>query len=89
MTATTRNARMLLAADFELLGPDLSEWADIVEETFAFHNQEQPLADFEVLRGDIEAVSYSSPTLVVTIERVGARLAGWVPNCRTSRSTRW
>jgi hypothetical protein len=76
--ATTRNARMLLDADFELLGPDLSEWADIVEETFAFHNQEQPLADFEVLRGDIEAIAYSSPTLGATIERVGNRLAGQV-----------
>ena len=78
VSATTRNARMLLASDFELLGPDLSEWADIVEETFAFHNQEQPLADFEVLRGYIEAISYSSPTLGATIERVGARLGGWV-----------
>jgi len=73
--ATKRNERMLLDADFELLGPDQSEWAEIVEETFAFHNQEQPLADFGLLHGDIEAISYGAPTLGATIERVGERLA--------------
>ena len=72
--ATRRNTRMLLAPDFELVGPDQSEWADIVEETFAFHNHEQSLADFEVLHRDIEAEAYSSPTLGTTIERVGQRL---------------
>ncbi|MBU2698088.1 ATP-binding protein [Pimelobacter sp. 30-1] len=69
--ATSRNERILLQSDFELTGPADSEWAEIVEETFAFHNQEQPLADFEVLRENIETVADGSPTLGATIERVG------------------
>jgi hypothetical protein len=73
--ATKRNERILLASDFELVGPDQSEWAEIVEETFAFHNQEQLLADFGLLHGDIEAVAYGSPTLGATIERIGERIA--------------
>jgi len=73
--ATSRNERILLATDFELEGPERAEWAEIVEETFAFHNQEQPLADFELLRGRIEEVVDSSPTLGSTIENVGAVLA--------------
>lgn len=69
--ATTRNERVLLQADFELVGPAAAEWANIVEETFAFHNQEQPLADFGLLRGDIEAVADTTATLGRTIELVG------------------
>lgn len=75
-TATTRNERILLTKQFELEGPDQSDWAEIVEETFAFHNQEQPLADFEVLRESIEEVADSSPTLGSAIEAVGELLAG-------------
>lgn len=73
--ATTRNERILLQRDFELKGPDESEWAEIVEETFAFHNQEQPLADFEVLRENIETAADAAPTLGATIETVGGLLA--------------
>jgi adenylate kinase family enzyme len=73
--ATSRNERTLLSGDFELHGPEQAEWAEIVEETFAFHNQEQPLADFEVLRENIETVADSSPTLGATIEGVGELLA--------------
>lgn len=76
VSATTRNERILLEGNFELEGPNDSEWAEIVEETFAFHNQQQPLADFEVLRENIEQVADSSPTLGATIERVGGLLAG-------------
>lgn len=73
--ATTRNSRILLAKDFELMGPDRDEWAEIVEETFAFHNQEQTLADFEVLRENIEQAVDDSSTLGSTIEAVGEMLA--------------
>lgn len=69
--ATKRNERILLAPDFELLGPDQSEWTEIVEETFAFHNHEQPLADFGLLHDEIEAIAYGSPTLGTAIQRVG------------------
>jgi hypothetical protein len=73
--ATSRRARVLLAPDFELHGPEQAEWAEIVEETFAFHNQEQPLADFEVLRETIEEIVDGSPTLGATIESVGELIA--------------
>jgi hypothetical protein len=69
--ATKRNERILLAPDFELVGPEQSEWSEIVEETFAFHNHEQPLADFGLLHDEIEAIAYGSPTLGTTIQRVG------------------
>ncbi|CCH85800.1 conserved protein of unknown function [Modestobacter italicus] len=72
--ATSRNERILLAGDFELMGPEQTEWAEIVEETFAFHNQEQPLADFEVLRTNIDEVADVAPTLGATIEAVGELL---------------
>lgn len=73
--ATSRNERILLQRDFELHGPEPDEWAEIVEETFAFHNQEQPLADFEVLRENIELLAETAPTLGATIEAVGELLA--------------
>lgn len=73
--ATSRNERILIAGDFELIGPEKSHWAEIVEETFAFHNQEQPLADFEVLRENIEGIADTAPTLGATIEGVGDSLA--------------
>ncbi len=72
--ATKRNERVLLAPDFELAGPEQSEWAEIVEDTFAFHNHQRPLADFGLLGGEIEAIAYGSPTLGTTIQRVGERL---------------
>ncbi|APX32414.1 hypothetical protein BH708_06400 [Brachybacterium sp. P6-10-X1] len=75
IAATSRNERILLAKDFELIGPEKKDWAEIVEETFEFHNQSQPLADFEVLREDIEAVVDEAPTLGRTIELVGELLA--------------
>lgn len=73
--ATSRNERILLASGFSLAGPEEGEWTSIVEETFSFHNQEQPLADFGVLVSDIRAESDGAPTLGATIERVG-RLLG-------------
>lgn len=73
--ATSRNTRILLSPDFELEGPKEDEWSDIVEETFAFHNQEQPLADFEVLRSDIESIADAQDTLGSTIVGVAELLA--------------
>lgn len=76
--ATSRNERILVQPDFELNGPKQETWSDIVEETFAFHNQEQPLADFGLLRGDIETIADGAPTLGRTIEQVGESLGGHV-----------
>jgi hypothetical protein len=76
-TATSRNERILLRSDFELVGPPKAEWAEIVEETFAFHNQNQPLADFEILREDIETIADTAPTIGSTIEEVADRLGAY------------
>ncbi|WP_380278660.1 hypothetical protein [Kitasatospora purpeofusca] len=75
--ATSRNERILLARDFELTGPQRSNWAEIVEETFAFHNRNQPLADFEVLTSDVEEISDKSPTIGAAIEAVAEKLASY------------
>lgn len=68
--ATSRNTRILLSRDFQLDGPQRDDWPRIVEETFEFHNAEQPLADFEVLRGDIEQVADQAETIGQCIEGV-------------------
>lgn len=74
--ATTRNARILLAADFELAGPRVDDWPDITDETFRFHNQERTLADFEVIEEDLREISRNAETVGGAIEDVGQRLAG-------------
>lgn len=76
-SATSRNERILLAPDFELSGPAKEAWPEIVQETFAFHNQGQPLADFEVLSSDIDNVADNAATLGRAIEEVGERLASY------------
>ena len=53
----------------------LEDWGDIVDETFAFHNRDEPLANYEILRGDIDSIVDSSDTIGRTIEKVGTRLA--------------
>lgn len=72
--ATSRNTRILLSQDFQLEGPQRNEWPRIVEETFEFHNAEQPLADFEVLRGDIDKVADEAETIGQCIEGVAELL---------------
>lgn len=72
--ATSRNRRILVKEDFVLLGPSKSEWPDIVEETFRFHN-DKDLSDFELIREDLEQISREADTIGTTIEQVGLRLA--------------
>ena len=76
--ATTRNRRIVAAKDFELRGPEKTEWPPIIEETFSFHNQEKILADFEILEADTREISKQNDTLGSTIEEVGGRLAAYV-----------
>lgn len=76
--ATRRNTRILLSRDFTLDGPPRVEWARLVEETFEFHNAEQPLADYEVLRTDIDQVVDDRETIGQCIEGVADLLAGSV-----------
>lgn len=72
--ATTRNRRILVNDKFELSGPAKSEWPDIVEETFRFHN-ERDLSDFEIIREDLEEIARNNETIGGAIEQVGLRLA--------------
>ncbi|WP_370216640.1 hypothetical protein [Thalassolituus sp.] len=74
VSATSRNKRILLSKDFDLSGPEKSEWAKIVEETFSFHNSEKPLSDFGIIRDDIEVISLDASTIGECIELIGARL---------------
>jgi len=74
VSATTRNKRILLSGDFVLDGPEKSDWAQIIEETFTFHNSEKPLSDFGIIRDDIVEVSHDVSTIGECIEQVGNRL---------------
>jgi len=74
VSATTRNKRILLSRDFNLSGPERSEWAQIIEETFSFHNSDTPLSDFGVIRDDLVEISHDASTIGECIELVGTRL---------------
>ncbi len=76
--ATSRNRRILVAADFELVGPSSNEWPQIIEETFRFHNQDKDLADFEILEGDLRQISDGEESLGDAIEVAGERLFEYV-----------
>jgi hypothetical protein len=73
--ATSRNRRILVSADFELIGPPSSEWPGIVEETFRFHNQERDLSDYEIISEDLVDISRQVDTIGQVIEQVGERLS--------------
>ena len=61
--ATRRNRRLLLMHDFEIKGPEKNEWPSIIDETFAAHNLDQPLSDYQVLEGDIVDISHDVETI--------------------------
>ncbi len=71
--ATSRNTRLLARADFELAALPRSDWPDVIQETFEFHNEGSELADFQVLRPRLEEVSRTAPTLGAAIEYTGDR----------------
>jgi hypothetical protein len=73
-TATSRNRRILVAQDFELVGPPEADWPAIIEETFRFHNQDRDLADFEVLEQDLQILSTQADSIGEAIEAAGAKL---------------
>lgn len=73
--STTRNARLLAHKEFEIVGPAKTEWPQIVEETFSFHNSETPLADYGIIFEDIQKIARTEQTLGRTIIVVGDSLA--------------
>lgn len=74
-SATTRNKRILVDDQFEIVSIERSEWPGIIQETFQFHNQEKSLSDYEVLEVDLGEISDGSPTLGACIEEIGSKLA--------------
>lgn len=78
--ATSRNSRILSCENFEIKGPEKSEWVEIILETFAAHNSDAPLADYDILPGDIQEIVKRKPTLGDTIEAVADKLAESIPN---------
>jgi hypothetical protein len=79
VAATSRNERILVQPDFELSGPSRDEWPGIIEETFRFHNHDNPLADYRIIADDLREISIESDTVGTAIERTGSRLAKFVP----------
>jgi len=73
--ATSRNKRILVAADFEISGVARTEWPAIIQETFQFHNQEKALSDYEVLDVDLAEISDEAATLGTAIEDTGTKLS--------------
>lgn len=78
--ATTRNRRILIKKDFDIIGPSKDKWPSIIEETFSFHNEGQALADFEIIQSDILKVTDENDTLGDAIEEVGSLLARFADN---------
>lgn len=76
--ATTRNRRILLDKTFEIEGLSIDVWPDIIAETFQFHNQEKDLADYEILRSDLQEIADSVATLGEAIEETGQKLANHI-----------
>lgn len=74
-TATSRNERLLVSDCFELVGPKKETWAQIIEETFAFHNSGKSLSDFNILRTDLDEIVLQQPTIGRSIEAT-VRLLG-------------
>ncbi len=75
VSATSRNTRILAQSDFEVSGPDRSEWPEIMRETFSYHNDGRDLADFEILDSDVADAANSSPTIGAGIRKIGIELA--------------
>lgn len=72
--ATSRNKRILISRDLEIVGPAQKNWPRIIEETFSFHNMDKPLSDYQIISADIEEIARHSTTIGETIEKVAEKL---------------
>lgn len=79
VNATTRNRRVLATPNFEIIGPTISDWPKIIEETFSFHNKGQVLADHQILDADLRDLSKKATTIGEAIEETGRRLSTSMP----------
>ncbi|MEE4538499.1 MAG: hypothetical protein V2J51_08435 [Erythrobacter sp.] len=80
VAATSRNSRILISDRFEIQGPGKDSWPEIVKDTFAAHNSEAPLSDYDILPADIAEIAKRKPTIGDTIEVVAERLVESVPD---------
>lgn len=76
--ATTRNRRILVSPDFEISGPTREDWTGIILETFEVHNNNMPLADFQVLESDIDDAARLAKSIGETIEHISVKLRPFV-----------
>jgi hypothetical protein len=74
--ATSRNERILLRPEYELVGLPHSEWPQVIEETFSFHNRGRELADFNILRADLDDICQREATIGKAIEEIGLSIGG-------------
>lgn len=73
--ATSRNSRILISKNFEITGPEKSQWTEIIKDTFTIHNSGKVLADFGIIDDDIEKIVFNSDTIGESIQTVGNELA--------------
>lgn len=74
-SATSRNSRLLMEKGFEIQGPEQDKWPDIIHETFSFHNDGVPLADYGLLKEDIQRLAKAKESLGTAIESLVDELA--------------
>ena len=80
VAATKRRSRILVEASFEIVGPARSAWAEIISDTFSYHNSGRELADFEILDSTIDTIATDSETIGSAIEGVARKLADASPD---------
>jgi hypothetical protein len=79
VNATTRNSRILVSPSFEIIGPAVSDWPKIIEETFSFHNDGTVLADYMLLEPELQEISKKAASIGQAIEEAGRRLTAGSP----------
>jgi hypothetical protein len=75
---TSRNTRILVTPDFNIVGPDKGDWSSIIMETFREHNSDQQLENYEILESDIEDIAESTDTIGDAITKTGQELFSYL-----------
>ena len=73
--ATARNSRILLSKDFAVYGPSKELWPNIIKETFSFHNDEKPLADYRIIDQDLQEIAKNVDTIGAALQAVAELLS--------------
>jgi adenylate kinase family enzyme len=78
--ATVRNNRILLASGFIVHGPDREKWPRIIKETFSFHNDDKPLADYMIIDQDLQEIAKKVDTIGAALQAVAEQLSSELTN---------